>query len=71
MTSQGNSTSCQRTCDGRPMAEILIEPRRMYPAIGLVLLAASVTVGIGEWLVSSYYLGVLSWGEVAVRARRT
>lgn len=29
------------------------------------LLAASVTIGIGEWLESSYYIAVLRWGRYA------
>ena len=31
------------------------------------LLAASVCVGIGEWLESSYYIGVLRWSEQNLR----
>ena len=27
------------------------------------LFAAGVTIGIGEWLESSYYIGVLRWGQ--------
>jgi hypothetical protein len=31
------------------------------------LFAASVCVGIGEWLESSYYIGVLRWGQQNLR----
>jgi hypothetical protein len=31
------------------------------------VLAAAVCVGIGEWLESSYYIGVLRWGEQQLR----
>jgi hypothetical protein len=32
------------------------------------LLAASVCVGIGEWLESSYYINVIRWGHPSTRA---
>ncbi len=46
------------------MHEIMIWSWRMYPAAGVAwLFAACVCIGLGELLESSYYIGVLRWGQ--------